>query len=474
MTRAVVLGGGFAGLLAAVALREHVDEVIAIESDRYPDAPARRKGVPQSSHSHLLVEGCALAVEELLPGCIDALLSRGARRIALTEQALIQSQMGWFSRFQLGVFVISCGRGLLDHVLRQKAGVPVWQGVTAERLIGDRARVTGVLVRRQDSTNEVIAADVVVDATGRRSNALKWLTELGQEIVRQEVADSGLASSSRHYEIPPDLVDELPAIILQPQIGASDPGRGATVFPIENNRFILTLTGPKASPPPVGEAGFREYAQSLGHGIVAELMAASVPVEPVRAYRNLTSRRRYLEQAILPRGFLAIGDALVAVQPGNSHGMANAALGARRLQQDISRFGLDTDLQTGVAEAAETGWQMATEPYARQGSSTKGTGRALTPLEQRIAERIEAATPRSPELAKDFFRAHMLIPQGPTRGMSDRLQVAMKAAEAPLGADEAIKQYPALEKWWCQRASRPAAQVTDDSRRHPEPRLLAK
>jgi hypothetical protein len=132
------------------------------------------------------------------------------------------------------------------------------------------------------------------------------------------------------------------------------------------------------------------------------------------------------------------------------------------------------DLQTGVAEAAETGWQMATEPHAWQESFTKCNGRAPTPLEESIAERIRTATPRSPLLAKDFFRAHMLTPRSPTTDMSVRLKAAMNVADAPLHADEAIKQYPALSKWWSQRASRQAAIATDNARRPPETRLLAK
>lgn len=455
MTRAVVLGGGFAGLLASVALRDHFDEVITLESDWYPDAPVQRRGVPQSSHAHLMVEGCAWAVEELLPGFIDALLSYGAQRVSLTEQALIQSQMGWFRRFQLGAFVISCGRSLLDYVLREVSSVAVLQGTRAEGLTGDRTRVTGVLIRRHDNAREAIAADLVVDAMGRQSNAIQWLARLNQRTVREEVVDSGLASSSRLYEIPKELIGDLPAIIIQPQIGEFASERGGTVFPVENHRFIATLIGPKASPPPAHETDFLDYAKSVGHTLVGELMAASIPVEPVRAYRNLTSRRRYLELATLPCGFLAVGDALVAVAPSNSHGMANAALGVCRLQQDLSRSGIHVDLQAGVAEAAETGWQMATERHVRRVASARFDLPTKTSLEDSIAERIKAATPRSSKLASEFFRAHMLIPQIPMTNISDRLNAAMEVG-APLSAEEAIKQFPVLSKWWCQRAPRRA------------------
>lgn len=43
MTRAVVLGGGMAGMLSAAVLARHVDEVVVLESDAYPAAPGPRK-----------------------------------------------------------------------------------------------------------------------------------------------------------------------------------------------------------------------------------------------------------------------------------------------------------------------------------------------------------------------------------------------------------------------------------------------
>ncbi len=44
MSRAVVLGGGLAGVLAAAALTRHADEVVVLESDHYPASPARGGG----------------------------------------------------------------------------------------------------------------------------------------------------------------------------------------------------------------------------------------------------------------------------------------------------------------------------------------------------------------------------------------------------------------------------------------------
>lgn len=49
MTKAVVLGGGFAGVLVAKVLAGHVDEVTVVEGGRYPAAPGSGRGCRRRS-----------------------------------------------------------------------------------------------------------------------------------------------------------------------------------------------------------------------------------------------------------------------------------------------------------------------------------------------------------------------------------------------------------------------------------------
>ena len=53
--RALVLGGGIAGLLAARVLCKHFDCVTVIERDSYPKDGGPRNGTPQSNHVHVLL-----------------------------------------------------------------------------------------------------------------------------------------------------------------------------------------------------------------------------------------------------------------------------------------------------------------------------------------------------------------------------------------------------------------------------------
>ncbi len=54
-SRAVVVGGSVAGLLAARVLADHFDRVTLVERDALPEtAPGVRRHLPQAGHQHIL------------------------------------------------------------------------------------------------------------------------------------------------------------------------------------------------------------------------------------------------------------------------------------------------------------------------------------------------------------------------------------------------------------------------------------
>lgn len=463
MTKAVVLGGGFAGVLVAQVLSRHVDEVTVVEGGRYPAGPGVRPGLPQAFHSHVLVTAGAQALEALLPGTLEALLARGAHRRGLPDGALILSADGWFRRHETGAFMISCSRWLMDHVIRQRALADGVDGAVTVRertrvlgLAGDASRVTGVRVMGEDGSAATLRADLVVDATGRRSRAGQWLTAIGGPGVEEEVVDPGLAYSTRIYRAPPGLAADLPAIMVHPRPSSGRPGYGATLFPIEDGRWIFTLTGTRAARPPVDEPGFTDGARSLRSPIVAELLAAAEPLGGVRPFRATANRRRYFERLPLPEGFLVIGDALTAVNPVYSHGMSVALLGAVRLDRELTERGARPSalpaVQAAVAEVAAESWRMATEQdrvrafaegsaSAEGRASTDGSGSAAG---QRMRARVSQAVLSSPVLMTRLFRAQTLVPSGAALPRPS----AGRSAAPPLDTDEAVAQFPGLRDWW--------------------------
>jgi 2-polyprenyl-6-methoxyphenol hydroxylase-like FAD-dependent oxidoreductase len=441
MTSAVVLGGGFAGVLAARVLAGHVDEVTLVEAGRYPARPGARVGLPQAHHSHILVTGGAQALETLLPGTIADLLAAGAHRCGLTGNALIRSAAGWMRRHETGAYVISASRWLTDHVVRRRAldgpAVTVREQTHARALTGDADRVTGVAVAGPDFSG-TIPADLVVDATGRRSRAPRWLADLGGPEVGEDTVDSGLAYARRIYRAPAGLGADLPAIMLHPRTRNGREGHGATLFPIEGNRWIVTLTGTRGNEPPITAEGFTACVAALGSPVLTDLVAAAEPLGAVRPYRVTANRRRYFERRPGTAGLVVLGDALAATNPVYSHGMSVAALGALRLDRELAQLGVDPwlcpDLQRAVAAEADQTWRAATAA-----DSSGGRERALpAPLRARQ---------NHPDLLREMFRAQTLTAPPDTTG--DTVRRALAADPPPsLSTDDAIAQYPALSGWW--------------------------
>ncbi len=369
-THAVVLGASLAGTLAAAALVDHVDHVTLVERDRIPLGPAPRQGVPQARHAHLLWSGGAWAIEALLPGTIPRWLAAGARRIGLPDEVVMMTPQGWMPRFAGTQFLITCGRDLLDWVVREQ--VLADERVSLHRaeavgLIGDQVRVTGVRLRDPDGrTLWELPADLIVDATGHGSRAHRWLADLGLGPVLRRTVDPGLAYATRVFKAPPLLGVDFPALNVYADPRQPRPGQTAILLPIENHQWIVTLSGTRGGHPPDDAVGFVEFARRVRHPLIGDLIATLEPVGPVYSSSSPGNRRWYFERLPRwPQGFVVLGDAVATYNPAYGHGMSVAARSAVALRDILRRYGLRRPdvarrAQRAIARAVKPAWIMAT------------------------------------------------------------------------------------------------------------------
>ncbi|WP_319949540.1 NAD(P)/FAD-dependent oxidoreductase [Streptomyces halobius] len=263
---AIVIGGGLAGMLAVTALLGHADAITVVERDRYPAGRAFRKGVPQARHLHILLSGGQRALATLLPGTVAALTEAGARSLYLPRDLLTRTPTGWQRRFDERRHpTLSMTRPVLDAVLRERAlhaaadsptRVEVLEATEATGLTRDAQRVTGVRVRSRNGEHAgaaecVLSAALVVDASGRGSRAPQWYAGLGRTAPHEETVDAGIAYATRMYR------PSGPAGA--PDAGVNIPGwpecpRGGAYVPVEDGKWLLTLSGVRA-PPAHGRGG---------------------------------------------------------------------------------------------------------------------------------------------------------------------------------------------------------------------------
>ncbi|MFE9407832.1 NAD(P)/FAD-dependent oxidoreductase [Streptomyces sp. NPDC006704] len=410
--KAVVIGGGMAGMLAAAALVEHVDLVTVVERDVLPTGPEPRKGLPQARHVHVVWSGGARAMENLLPGLIDRWLKAGARRIPLPTGLVSMQSQGWLRRWPEMQFMIACSRDLLDWVVRDqvasRADVTVLEGTELLGLEGDSSRVTGVRVRSLKGEERVLEADLVVDASGRGSRAPLWLRALGVPTPREEKVDSGLVYASRLFEAPAGS-DDYPLVNVQSDAREPVPGRTTTIVPIEGGRWLVTLSGTRGGEPSGDPEEFETFARSVRHPVVGELIAGMKALSDVAVTRSTVNRRIFFEEVRpWPEGFVALGDAVATYNPVYGHGLTVAAQGAVALRDHVAAHGiagpgLARRVQRAAARPVTVAWELATgQDILYPGAKGKQPGLAAKVLRHYVDRLLLTATGR-PLVTKAFF-----------------------------------------------------------------------
>ncbi|WP_159327402.1 FAD-dependent monooxygenase [Streptomyces tendae] len=367
--RAVVVGAGLAGMLAAAVLADAgVTEVVVLDRDELPDGPRQRRGLPQGRHAHLLMTGGLRAMEEIVPGVGKRLLAAGAHEISLSSGVLARSPEGWLRRWRReGPVMLTCTRALVDWTVR--AAVLEHPRVEVRRaaavgLTGSAGRVRGVRVSGPDGEAD-LEADLVVDASGRGTRIVTWLEGLGLSGVRTRTVDSGLVNASRVYRVPAG-AERFPLTIVQADPYVSRPGRSAMVMPVEGDRWLVSCGGTRGGEPPADAEGFLRYTLDLPDPIVGRLISGAEPLTDVHLSRSTSNVRHYLDKAPhWPEGLVVLGDALGTFNPAYGQGMSVAAFGARVLGRELERAGgpeapgLARRVLRGAARPVDAAWAMA-------------------------------------------------------------------------------------------------------------------
>jgi 2-polyprenyl-6-methoxyphenol hydroxylase-like FAD-dependent oxidoreductase len=417
----VVLGSGMAGLAAALVLAEHAERVTVIDRDHLPDAPAPRAGVPQSRHVHTLLLRGATELEVLVPGLEASLEQHGALRLDWTLQHL-RSTFGWAPREPSGLIGTFCTRDLLEYQLRQavlqRPQVRILSGTEAVGLLGSAERVRGVVVRERGAdgpagarsgSDSTLEADLVVDACGRSSRSPQWLAALGCSVPAETVVASQLGYASRVVRRHADAAHDgalLTAV-------RSDPPstRGGVVYPVEGDRFVITLAGIGEDVPPHDDEGFRAFARSLP-GDVGDAVDGE-PVTRIATYRRTQNRWRHWERGSpAPLGFLAVGDAVCCFNPVYGQGMTVAALHAAALNEHLRHEGLDSrglhHLRRRIAAQVPDAWALATLEDFRY-AGTVGRRPPSTRAAHWYADRVLATTVRDAVVHRRFLEVAQLV-----------------------------------------------------------------
>lgn len=425
---AIVIGSSMAGLTAARVLADHFDKVTIIERDRLPDDLDYRKGVPQARHAHLMLLRGQMILEQLFPGLRAELLAAGAVPVNFGLEMDFRMGSQWLPHFPSDLEATACSRPLLENsIYRRLAADPRISFRPHTDVLhlcagSDGRQVRGVYLRdRQGGDVEEMAADLVLDASGRDSKAPDWLQKLGYSPAKEITVNSFPGYATRVFKVPADFAGSWKAMYLMPR--PPEGTRGGVILPLEGGYWHVTLVGMAGDHPPTDEEGFWEYARSLPSQRFYEAIKDAEPVGSIYGYRRAENRLRQYDQLnSYLEGFLLLGDSVFAFNPVYGQGMTVAAIASLALGESLAeqreRFGpgnldgLAMRFQQQLGKVLAMPWQQATNEDMRWPQAEGVQDLDLpTRLIQKYFLKVMEAMPHSPVVTNAFYQVqHMVTP----------------------------------------------------------------
>jgi hypothetical protein len=208
------------------------------------------------------------------------------------------------------------------------------------------------------------------------------------------------------------------------------------LFPLDAERWIVTLSGACKDYPPTDEAGFVAFARGLRHPLLYETIRDAEPLSPIVGSRSTENRWRHYERlSQWPDGFILLGDAVCALNPVYGQGMSAAAMGALKLRDSLHRqfrtregtlSGWAHHFQRELAKVNKPIWLLATGEDFRYPQAVGGRRNLLTKLAHNYIDQILRRANRDPMVYKRLVEVlHLLKP--PTALITPRILVASLA-----------------------------------------------
>jgi len=442
---AVVLGASIGGLLAARVLADFYSNVTVVERDALPDAPAARRGVPQGALPHLPTARGAQILDELFPGFLHELVASGARVWNDGDLSRLSVAFGGHRLLSAGtlpdpqsIVTYFVSRPYLEYNVRHRvhamSNVQILDGHDAVRLTStrDHDRVTGVVVARRASGAETtMAADLVVDATGRGSRTPVFLEELGYRRPREDHLTVHITYAGLPVRLPAGALRENLAFT------GPEPHRPMSfaMFAGENDTYRLAVQTMAGRPAPADHASLLECLTDLAPPHLVAAARRAEPLADITQYRFPSNRwRRYDKLARTLDGLIVIGDALCNFNPLYGQGMSVAAIEALILRDCLQQGDRQLPRRFFRASAKDIrlAWQAAVSSDLAL-PQIAGRRPASIRISNAYLDRVLAAAETDPAVVQQFLRLiNLLDPPSQLIHPSTMLRVAKRSRRRAL------------------------------------------
>jgi 2-polyprenyl-6-methoxyphenol hydroxylase-like FAD-dependent oxidoreductase len=372
--RAVIIGAGIGGLCAASAVAPFFEHVLILEADVLPTLPEPRKGTPQSKHAHALVAGGRLALEALFSGFEPQLLAAGAIPCAVSSDYWL-GRPGYdpYPKRSLGFSTYSMTRPLIEGVIRNFVNainnVEIRDRCNASRLTISKKhnRVTSVECHFSLRGREQVGGDLFIDATGNGLPTLNCLAPNNRLALEESIVDLDIRYASAQFAKPANCSTDWKCAIAYPD--PPNDRNGGFIFPVEDDSWIVSLSGRFENKPPKDAVGFLAHAKDQRTSTIYDAIRSARRRTEIVCYGMPASRWRHFERLNnFPRRLVPFGDSICRFNPVYGQGMGVAAQEACLLREILCADGgdmLDTvcdDFLSKSPALVDTPWNTAVIP----------------------------------------------------------------------------------------------------------------
>ncbi len=425
--KVVVVGAGIGGLMSALALARKGIAVTVLERDAPPPtdvAPADsmdwlRKGVPQSLHPHFLMGRLRLLLEARYPQLVEALLEAGVGENELADY--IHPRLRARHRPRPGdgrLRSLNSRRTTFEMIVRQHVeSLPNVRVRDDSRAVGLLASETGSLPIRisgvaleTSAGSEEIAADAVIDASGRFSKFSAQLEDLG---VRMHIdqRDSGLLYLTRHYRLNEGC--DYPRGAGLPAAVFHDFTLGA--LPSDNKTFTVTFQVFKHDKAIAKALRDPNHFQAMCMKVEAVSPwvdpANASPTSGVYGFGHMDSfwRRIVVDGKPQVLGLYHVGDSCVRSNPKFGRGCTWSSVAAHLLADllagDLTEVECIKRYESGLEAEFLRDWQtMRQIDRATEAAFEISSGRRRATIVERLSMRFSALVTEATASEPEFFR----------------------------------------------------------------------
>jgi 2-polyprenyl-6-methoxyphenol hydroxylase-like FAD-dependent oxidoreductase len=402
MTTVLVLGGGVIGLSTAMMLARQGHSVTVFERDPepLPGSPEEawetweRRGVAQFRQAHYLQPPGSHLLGSHLPDVKEALVR--ARCIKFNVLATMPSSINDRTpRARDDRFITATGRrttieyavaSVAEKVVKVRRGVSIAGLLTCRSAANGVPRVTGV----HTADGEDVFADLVIDATGRRSNLPNWLETIGARHPIEEAEDSGFIYYTRFFRSKTGVTPACQATLLTYFDSFSvltlpgDAGTwSVTLFISSGDKVLKKFRDPKRWTALVAACPLH------AHWLDGEPITGILPMAAGTTDRY---RRFVVDGVPVATGIIAVGDSWASTNPSLGRGITMGLMHAAGTAE-VVRQHLDNPLALALAHDSMT--ETRVTPWYR--NTIEIDRRRIAQLEARIQGRPDPhpAEPRA-------------------------------------------------------------------------------